>query len=181
MPDDQDHSRKMQKQTSETRRWGSHRPPHLETQEQRTTKSCTPTTQQMITGTPSSCMMEFLVGYTKLPYENHKGGKNSVRACERFLLSFQKPRRVYTDTSREFIKPCQSYSGPLKTNNPQRSETQGTERESCSTRKKERTSMAMVQSSFPKDWWDFSMKCKKSLAKRARQCGRWQDSIREKM
>ena len=69
---------------------------------------------------------------------------------------FQKPGRVYTDNSREFIKACQDLPWTHVTNTHHRLGTNGIA-ERVVRLVKEGTATAMFQSGLPEQWWDCAM------------------------
>ena len=109
--------------------------------------------QGKINGTLSSSKTDVCIGHRVIQRKSKEAAYLS-----RFLPSFQKHARVYTDNSKEFIKACQDLQWTHLRNTPHRSETNKiTER--AVPRVKEGTPTARVQSALPEVWWDRAMEC----------------------
>ena len=119
-------------------------------------------------GTHSSCKTDARVGYWVIQRKS-KDAQETASCLRRFLLSFQKPGRFHTDNSKESIGACQDLQWTHVKNAPHRSDANKQDhRKSCS-----KWSPRWVVA--PRDGM-FELR-----AERARQDGRWQDSIRQKM
>ena len=91
-----------------------------------------------------------------------KETSETMSCLERFFSLSQKPKRIDTDNSKEFIKACQDLQWNRDTSTTHRSETNGVAKRAV-RRVKEGTAVALVQSALPEEWWVCVMERRCSL------------------
>ena len=78
-------------------------------------------------------------------------GTSKTVSCSHEMLLPPQPKKIHTDTSKEFRKACQDLQWIHDTNTPHHPETNGVA-ERAVRRVKESTAIALTRSGQPDDW-----------------------------